>query len=214
MNSLQRIGFIGNYLPRRCGIATFTHDLHRAVSASCPDLETSVVAMTDPGRTYDYPARVHFQIREETVEDYAQAAKFLNAARLDVVSLQHEYGIFGGEAGGSVVELLSRLEMPVVTTLHTVLFEPSPIQRDVMRRITDISTKIVVMSEKGREFLRSVHDIPARKIDVIPHGIPVSPNASGQSEIRFWRQDGHSHVRPPVAEQGHRVRDRCHARDH
>jgi glycosyltransferase involved in cell wall biosynthesis len=175
MNSLQRIGFIGNYLPRRCGIATFTHDLHRAVSASCPDLETSVVAMTDPGRTYDYPARVHFQIREETVEDYAQAAKFLNTARLDVVSLQHEYGIFGGEAGGSVVELLSRLEMPVVTTLHTVLFEPSPIQRDVMRRITDISTKIVVMSEKGREFLRSVHDIPARKIDVIPHGIPDYP---------------------------------------
>jgi hypothetical protein len=117
MNSLQRIGFIGNYLPRRCGIATFTHDLHRAVSASCPDLETSVVAMTDPGRTYDYPAGVHFQIREETVEDYAQAAKFLNAARLDVVSLSTNTE-FSVVRPAVVVELLSRLEMPVVTTRH------------------------------------------------------------------------------------------------
>jgi glycosyltransferase involved in cell wall biosynthesis len=175
MNALQRVGFIGSYPPRRCGIATFTYELHRAVSTTCPGLETSVVAMTDRGRAYDYPSRVHFEIREETVEDYARAAEFLNAARLDVVSLQHEYGIFGGEAGGSIIELLSRLEVPVVTTLHTVLLEPSPLQRDVMRRITEISAKIVVMSARGRDFLRSVHDIPDRKIDVIPHGIPDYP---------------------------------------
>ena len=175
MNALQRVGFIGSYPPRRCGIATFTYELHRAVSTTCPGLETSVVAMTDRGRAYDYPSRVHFEIREETVEDYARAAEFLNAARLDVVSLQHEYGIFGGEAGGSIIELLSRLEVPVVTTLHTVLLEPSPLQRDVMRRITGISAKIVVMSARGRDFLRSVHDIPDRKIDVIPHGIPDYP---------------------------------------
>ena len=175
MKQLQRVAFIGNHLPRRCGIATFTHDLHRAVSTARPDLETCVVAMTDPGRTYDYPPAVRFQIRDEVIGDYVQAAEFLNNAGFDVVCLQHEYGIFGGEAGGNIVELLSRLEMPIVTTLHTVLSQPTPIQRDVMRRIIDASTKIVVMSEKGREFLRSVHDVPARKIEVIPHGIPDFP---------------------------------------
>src|SRR6266850_2517853 len=175
MKLLQRVAFIGNHLPRRCGIATFTHDLHRAVSAARPDLETCVVAMTDPGRTYDYPQAVRFQIHDDPIGDYVQAAEFLNNARFDVACLQHEYGIFGGEAGGNIVELLSRLEMPIVTTLHTVLPQPTPIQRDVMHRIIDASTKIVVMSEKGREFLRSVHDVPARKIEVIPHGIPDFP---------------------------------------
>src|SRR5271154_5271973 len=175
MKLLQRVAFIGNYLPRRCGIATFTHDLHRAVSKARPDLETCVVAMTDTGRTYDYPPAMRFEIHEETIGEYIEAAEFLNSARFDVVSLQHEYGIFGGEAGGNVVELLSRLEMPVVTTLHTVLAKPTAKQHDVMDRIIDTSAKVVVMSEKGREFLRSVHDVPARKIEVIPHGIPDFP---------------------------------------
>ncbi len=173
--SIQRVAFIGNHLPRRCGIATFTHDLHRAVSTARPDLETCVVAMTDPGRTYDYPPAVRFQIHDDMIEDYAQAAKFLNTSRFDMVSLQHEYGIFGGEAGKNIVELLSRLEMPIVTTLHTVLSQPTPIQRDVMHRVIDLSMKIVVMSEKGRELLRSVHHVPANKIYVIPHGIPEFP---------------------------------------
>jgi glycosyltransferase involved in cell wall biosynthesis len=175
MRALQRVAFIGNHLPRRCGIATFTHDLHRAVSTSSQDLETCVVAMTNPGCTYDYPSAVRFQVREEMIDDYAQAAELLNNANFDVVSLQHEYGIFGGEAGGNIIELLSRLEMPVVTTLHTVLAEPKPAQRDVMRRIIDTSAKIVIMSETARELLRSVHDVPAHKIEVIPHGIPDFP---------------------------------------
>lgn len=175
MKSLQRVAFIGNHLPRRCGIATFTHDLHRAVAVARPDLETGVVAMTDPGRSYDYPPAVHFQIHDETIGEYIQAAEFLNDAGYDVVCLQHEYGIFGGEAGGHIVELLSRLDMPVVTTLHTVLPAPTQVQRDVIRRIIDISTKTVVMSEKGHEFLRSVHDVPARKIEIIAHGIPDFP---------------------------------------
>ena len=175
MKQLQRVAFIGNHLPRRCGIATFTHDLHRAVATARPDLETCVVAMTDPGGTYDYPPAVRFQIRDDVIGDYVQAAEFLNNAGFDVVCLQHEYGIFGGEAGGNIVELLSRLEMPIVTTLHTVLSQPTPAQRDVMRRIIDASAKLVVMSEKGRELLRSVHDVPARKIEVIPHGIPDVP---------------------------------------
>src|SRR5437660_11615 len=131
--------------------------------------------MTNPGCTYDYPPAVRFQVREEMIDDYAQGAELLNNASFDVVSLQHEYGIFGGEAGGNIIDLLSRLQMPVVTTLHTVLADPTPIQRDVMRRIMDTSAKIVIMSETAREFLRSVHEVPAHKIEVIPHGIPDFP---------------------------------------
>ena len=175
MSQFQRVAFIGNHLPRRCGIATFTHDLHRAISMTRPDLETCVLAMTNPGCSYDYPPAVRFQIREEVIDEYAQGAELLNNAGFDVVSLQHEYGIFGGQAGGNIVDLLSRLEMPVVTTLHTVLAKPTPIQHDVTRRIIDASAKIVIMSETARELLRSVHDVPAHKIDVIPHGIPDFP---------------------------------------
>jgi glycosyltransferase involved in cell wall biosynthesis len=175
MKTVKSVAFIGNHLPRRCGIATFTHDLHRAVATARQDLETCVVAMTDVGCSYDYPPPVRFQVREEVNEDYSQAADLLNFENFDVVSLQHEYGIFGGEAGKDIIELLSKLEMPVVTTLHTVLVEPNPVQRDVMARIIDISSKIVIMSEKGRELLRSVHDVPAHKIEVIPHGIPDFP---------------------------------------
>src|SRR6186713_1596556 len=155
MKPLQRVAFIGNHLPRRCGIATFTHDLHRAVSLDRPELKTGVVTMTDPGHTYEYPPAVLFQIHDEAIGEYVQAAEFLNKERFDIVCLQHEYGIFGGEAGRNITALLSRLEMPVVTTLHTVLAEPTPAQHKVMQRIIDISSKIVVMSEKGRQLLRS-----------------------------------------------------------
>jgi glycosyltransferase involved in cell wall biosynthesis len=171
-SSHARIALIGNYLPRRCGIATFTHDLHRALSLSKPDLKAYVVAMTDQGRAYDYPAAVRFQIHDQVVDEYLRAAEFLNQARFDVVSLQHEFGIFGGDAGGHIVQLLSRLRMPVVTTLHTVLQSPTLAQRDVMRGIIDASTKLVVMAEKGRELLRNVYDVPSERIEVIPHGIP------------------------------------------
>ena len=175
MSPLRRVAFIGNHLPRRCGIATFTHDHHRAVSLDRLDLETGVVVMTDAGRNYDYPAAVRFQIHDEKIEEYVQAAEFLNNARFDVVSLQHEYGIFGGEAGRNIIELLSRLEMPVVTTLHTVLANPTPAQHNVMSEIINASAKIVVMAEKGHELLRSVHNVPARKIEIIAHGIPEFP---------------------------------------
>lgn len=175
MTSLARIAFIGNHLPRRCGIATFTHDLHRAISVSSPKLETCVVAMTDPGRTYDYPPAVRFQVHDERADEYLQAAEFLNHGKFDVVSLQHEFGIFGGEAGGHVTALLSRLAMPVVTSLHTILPAPTPVQHEVMRQIVDVSAKVIVMAEKGRELLRSIYDAPSEKVEVIPHGIPDVP---------------------------------------
>ena len=125
MTPLRRIALIGNSLPRRCGIATFTTDLQRAISNSRPNLQTCIVAMTDHDQTYDYPASVALQIKDDSIEDYVRAAAFLNAGRFDVVCLQHEFGIFGGEAGAHILELLSRLTMPVVTTLHTVLAKPT-----------------------------------------------------------------------------------------
>jgi hypothetical protein len=168
----QRIAFVGNSLPRRCGIATFTTDLRKAVASLDPDIETCIVAMTDNDRTYDYPAEVRLEIADQSIEDYAYAADILNDGRYDVVSLQHEFGIFGGEAGDHILTLLNRLNMPVVTTLHTVLSQPSRVQRALIDRIVAISARVVVMAEKGRELLQKVYDVPADKIEVIPHDIP------------------------------------------
>ena len=180
--ALRRIAFIGNSLPRHCGIATFTTDLQQAISASRSDLETSIVAMTDHGQAYDYPASVALQIRDGNIEDYARAADFLNAGRFDTVCLQHEFGIFGGEAGAHILALLSRLTMPVVTTFHTVLAKPTAAQRAVMVRIVETSSKVVVMANKAHELLRSVYQVPEDKIEVIAHGIPdvafVGPDAA------------------------------------
>jgi glycosyltransferase involved in cell wall biosynthesis len=172
---LRRIAVIGNSLPRRCGIATFTTDLHRAISNSRPNLQPGIVAMTDHNQTYDYPASVVLQIKDDNIEEYVGAAALLNAGRFDIVCLQHEFGIFGGEAGAHILELLSRLTMPIVTTLHTVLEKPTAIQRAVMERIVEASSKVVVMADKGRELLRTVYRVPDDKIEVIAHGIPDFP---------------------------------------
>ncbi|MCA6112827.1 glycosyltransferase family 4 protein [Bradyrhizobium cenepequi] len=175
MTPPRRIAVIGNSLPRRCGIATFTTDLQRAISISRPNLETCIVAMTDHGQAYGYPASVAFQVKDDAIEDYVRAADFLNAGRFDVVCLQHEFGIFGGEAGAHILELLSRLTMPIVTTLHTVLARPTKVQRAVMEHLVGGSSKIVVMANKGRELLHSVYRVPDDKIEVIAHGIPDFP---------------------------------------
>ena len=156
---------IGKSLPRRCGIATCTTDLERAISTSRANLETAIVAMTDHGQTYDYPASVAVQIRDDSVEEYARAAAFLNAGRFDVVCLQHEFGIFGGDAGAHILELLSRLTMPIVTTLHTVLAKPTAAQRAVMQRIVEASAKIIVMANKGRELLLTASIDATRRQD-------------------------------------------------
>ncbi len=182
MTPLRRIAVIGNSLPRRCGIATFTTDLQQAISTSRPNLDTCIVAMTDHGQAYDYPRAVAFQIKDDNIEEYVRAADFLNAGRFDTVCLQHEFGIFGGEAGAHILALLSRLTMPVVTTFHTVLAKPTAVQRAVMERIVEASSKVVVMANKGRELLRSVYQVPDDKIEVIAHGIPdvafVGPDAA------------------------------------
>ena len=182
MTPLRRIAVIGNSLPRRCGIATFTTDLQQAISTSRSNPATCIVAMTDRGQAYDYPSSVAFQIEDGNIREYVRAADFLNAGQFDIVCLQHEFGIFGGEAGGHILVLLSRLTMPVLTTFHTVLANPSAAQRAVMERIVDTSSKVVVMAHKGRELLRSVYDVPDEKIEVIAHGIPdvafIAPDAA------------------------------------
>ena len=172
MTPIRRIAVIGNSLPRRCGIATFTTDLQTALATTHPDLETCIVAMTDRGQAYDYPPEVAFEIKDSNVEDYSRAADFLNAGQYDAVCLQHEFGIFGGEAGADILALLSRLTMPVVTTFHTVLADPTAKQRTVMARIVEASSKVVVMANKGRELLREVYRVPDDKIEIIAHGIP------------------------------------------
>lgn len=172
MMPLRRIALIGNSLPRRCGIATFTTDLHDAISTPRPNIETCIVAMTDQGQAYEYPTAVTLQIKESNIDEYARAADFLNGGRFDAVCLQHEFGIFGGEAGAHILALLSRLTMPVVTTLHTVLDQPTAAQRAVLERIVEASSKVIVMAKKGRELLRSVYQVPDEKIEVIAHGIP------------------------------------------
>jgi len=170
-----RLAFIGNSLPRRCGIATFTNDLQQAVTLSRPSAEAVIVAMNDSGQSYNYPPVVRVQINDEKLKDYTHAAEVLNGGQFDAVSLQHEFGIFGGDAGANVLTLLSRLNMPVVTTLHTVLSNPQPIQRRVLSDIVGISSKVVVMAEKAKDLLVSTYDVRARKIEVIPHGIPDVP---------------------------------------
>src|SRR5688572_18161554 len=171
MAPISRLAFIGNSLPRRCGIATFTTDLQQAIAARSP-ARSAIVAMNDQGRAYDYPPVVQFQIDDEEPAAYARAAEFLNTNEFQVACLQHEFGIFGGDAGGHVVEMLSRLNMPIVTTLHTVLEKPERAQRAVFEQIVEVSAKIIVMAEKGEGLLRSVYGVPRERIEVIPHGIP------------------------------------------
>lgn len=172
MSPLGRYAFIGNSLPRRCGIATFTTDLQQAIEKSPPYEPCGIVAMNDYGRTYDYPPTVRLQIDDRRVGDYERAADALNRARCEVVSLQHEFGIFGGEAGSHIMALVTRLTVPLVTTLHTVLSQPTPAQRRVLGGIVDASSRVIVMAEKGRELLRTVYQVAAAKIEVIPHGTP------------------------------------------
>ena len=176
-----RIAVIGNHLPRQCGIATFTTDLCDAIAAEYGAAGVFVVAVNDPQSRYTYPARVRFEITESDLSSYQAAADFLNSSNVDLVCLQHEYGIFGGKAGSHVLRLLQRLKMPVVTTLHTVLREPDVDQLVVMQEIAARSDRLIVMSEHSSQFLQDVFRVPGEKIDLIPHGIPDMPFAEPAS---------------------------------
>lgn len=175
---LRGLALIGNHTPRQCGIATFTADLHLALQGLSPELDTFVVAMNDTGKRHAYPEAVRFEVAEADLAAYHRAADFLNMNDVCVVSVQHEYGIFGGDSGAYVLALLRDLRMPIVTTLHTILAEPNRTQRAVMDELCGLSERVVVMSQNGLELLHQVHGVPKDKIDLIPHGIPTLPDAA------------------------------------
>jgi glycosyltransferase involved in cell wall biosynthesis len=174
-SEIRRIAFLGDYLPRKCGIATFTSDLLAAVAAEHPRSQCFAVPVNDIEGGYDYPDVVRFEIEEQDLASYQRAADFLNIGNVDIVCVQHEFGIYGGPAGRHLLALLRELRMPVVTTLHTVLREPNADQRRVMQELIARSTRLVVMAERGRSMLREVYQAPPAKIDLIPHGIPDIP---------------------------------------
>ena len=205
---LRRVAVLGNHLPRQCGIATFTTDLSEAITAERPALDCFVLAMNEAGRHHTYPERVRFEIAATDQTSYREAADFLNLNEVDLLSLQHEYGIFGGDAGQHVLALLRELRLPIVTTLHTIL--PKSLEfcdeRRVMDELTEISTRLIVMSTHGAELLREVHGVPESKIDVIPsrHSGSASIRA-GQACARARGSFGHPHVWSAVRRQGHRA---------
>ncbi|HEY6391157.1 MAG TPA: glycosyltransferase family 4 protein [Bryobacteraceae bacterium] len=169
---VRKIAFVGDHLPRKCGIATFTSDLLAAVATAHPQSQCFCVSVNDIKGGYEYPEVVRFEIEEQDLSSYQRAADFLNISNVDIVCLQHEFGIFGGPAGGHILALLRELRMPVVTTLHTVLKEPKADQRRVMEELISLSTRVVVMAERGRQMLQNIYQAPPAKIDLIAHGIP------------------------------------------
>jgi len=172
---IDSVAVIGNYLPRQCGIATFTTDLVEGLSAEAPDIKCWATAMNDKPEGYPYPEKVRFEINQNNLTDYTDASQFLNISQTDIVCLQHEYGLFGGPAGSHLLKLLGDLRMPVVTTLHTVLKDPPPEYRDVMCRLSDLSDKLVVMSRRASDFLKDIYAVSEEKIAFIHHGIPDTP---------------------------------------
>lgn len=182
--TLGRLAVVGNHLPRRCGIATFTTDLNRSIAEAAPNLQSFVVAMNDADRRHAYPPHVRFEIAEDDLAAYRRCAQALNTSGAELVLLQHEYGIFGGKCGSHVLTLLRELRLPVVTTLHTILTSPSPLQRATLDAIIDLSDRVVVMSEHGASTLRELHGVAASRIDVIPHGIPLAAEgARGKAQL-------------------------------
>ena len=160
---VRKIAFVGDHLPRKCGIATFTSDLLAALAGAYPHSHCAAVSVNDIEGGYDYPEVVRFEIEEQDLPSYLRAADFLNISDFDIVCLQHEFGIYGGAAGGHILALLRELRMPVVTTLHTVLREPRSDQRRVMEGLISLSTRLVVMAERGRQMLHEIYHAPPSK---------------------------------------------------
>ena len=174
-SKIRKIAFLGDYLPRKCGIATFTSDLLTSVAAEHPQTQCFAVPVNDIEGGYEYPDVVRFEIEEQDLPSYQRAADFINISNVDIVCVQHEFGIYGGPAGRHVLALVRELKMPVVTTFHTLLREPNDTQRRVMQELIAHSTRLVTMTERGRQMLQDIYKAPSAKIDLIPHGIPDIP---------------------------------------
>ena len=174
-SKIRKIAFLGDYLPRKCGIATFTSDLLTSVATEHPQSQCFAVPVNDIEKGYEYPGVVRFEIEEQDLSSYQRAADFINISNVDIVCVQHEFGIYGGPAGRHLLALVHELKMPVVTTFHTLLREPNDTQRRVMQELIARSTRLVTMTERGRRMLLDVYRAPSAKIDLIPHGIPDIP---------------------------------------
>jgi glycosyltransferase involved in cell wall biosynthesis len=189
-SDIRKIAFVGNYLPRLCGIATFTTDVCTSVAAQFPKVQCFAVPINDVAGGYDYPQEVRFEIEEQNLDSYRRAADFLGINDVDVLCIQHEYGIYGGPAGGHLLALLREVDLPIVTTLHTVLKEPNADQKRVMKELIQLSTRVVVMSHKAEEFLKDIYKAPAAKIDMIPHGIPETSFVESTSYKNLFGVEG------------------------
>jgi len=169
---LRRAAMIGNFPPRKCGIATFTRDSFESLRAALPRTDWSLVAMEDRSAQHEYPAAVTHVIPQDDITAYENVADDLNRSGVEVVFVQHEFGIFGGDSGSHLLVLLRRLRMPIVVTLHTVLERPNPAQKTVLDDILRIASAVIVMTEIGADILERVHGAGPRKVHVIPHGAP------------------------------------------
>ena len=175
----MKIAYISTYPPRECGIATFNQNLMHAISANFPKRNTLleggfVVALNDSENIheYEYPEEVKYVIRQNHQKDYIRAANYINTSTADVCIMEHEFGIYGGESGIYILPLINRLEKPLISILHTILKEPSYVQRIIIREIAEQSSKIIVMSKRAVEFLTTIYEVPADKIQIIEHGVP------------------------------------------
>jgi len=172
----KSIAVIGNHLPRKCGIATFTTDLCNALATELPNPENVIaLAMDDVPGGYPYPDRVGFEIRDNMPADYLRAAEYLHVKEIEVAILQHEYGIYGGQCGANIFQLLENLRIPILTTLHTVLPDPGADEKAILLKLGRISDRLIVMSQAARGILMEAYQIPEDKITFIPHGIPDVP---------------------------------------
>ena len=172
VDEIVKVAFIGSFLPRKCGIATFTHDLHNAVAETFPTIRGVVIAMNDRKDGYTYKQDVRFEVAEQDPSSYLRAADYINSSGVSVMCVQHEYGIYGGECGSMLLPFLKALRIPIVTTLHTILETPSPEQRRIMNSILSISSRVITMAKKGAELLNTVYRADMKKVDIVPHGIP------------------------------------------
>ena len=178
---MRSVTLVGNYLPRVCGIATFTTDLLTSIASESPKTDCRVVALNDRPEGYSYPDQVRFEISKNEIGEYSLAANYLNMSQTNVVCLQHEFGIFGGDRGSHILELVGNLRLPLVTTLHTVLRDPDPSQKEIIVKLEKSTDRFVVMCRLAEKFLHEIYGVSKNKIAVIPHGIHdfpfVDPNS-------------------------------------
>lgn len=172
---MKRIAVIGNYVPRRCGIATFTAGLCEALATEAAKAHVAVIAMNDRPEGYDYPPRVEYEVNADRLEDYYNAFHFVQTGGFDLVCVQHEYGIFGGPTGSHLLALLRQLRIPIVVTLHTVKKRPEENERRVLAELAHLADRLVVMSPRSVQLLEEAFGVDQERVRLIPHGVPDVP---------------------------------------